>query len=306
MYVSAVILRPYLVEKIWGGSKLSKIKRLEKGELPLGETWEVSCLKTGPSFTSEGPLDQQVTEERLPYLIKFIDTSDNLSVQVHPDDEYAGKHKLGNGKSECWLILDAEEGAGIYLGFKPDVKKEDFEKAVINEEDLTRFLKFHSVQRGDFFYVPAGSVHAIGKNVLLAEVQQSADTTFRVWDWNRKDKEGKSRELHIAQALEVLNFKNEDNSEDVFQIKKNIFNQDEAFLLDHRDFEVHSFVIKENCQLAMCSAKGERIRSIICLKGKVSFVDSDIELSAYESAILMNGSEVSVQASEDSEIIFVR
>lgn len=300
------MLTPHYVEKIWGGELLYKIKGLGKGQLPLGESWEVSRLTQGPSCVGPRGLDEILSEADLPYLVKFIDTSDNLSVQVHPDDEYAKKNENSKGKSECWLILDALPSAGIYLGFKEGVDKAEFEKAVLSGNDITKFLKFVPVSRGNFFYVPAGTVHAIGKGVLLAEVQQSSGITYRVWDWNRVDSDGKGRTLHIKQAMDVLNFDPENNDDVTFKKIENVFDLDNKTLLEHEDFEVHSYCFNKGEEL-LVENTSKRKRSIICLKGEVSFADyNDLFLKAYQSTILFTNEDVKIAVKEDTQLLVVR
>ncbi len=135
-------------------------------------------------------------------LIKFIDAKDNLSVQVHPSDEYALKHENSFGKTEMWYIVEAEQGAGIYLGFNRDVTKDEYETA-IKEKRLTELLNFYEVKAGEYYFIPSGTIHAIGKGCLICEIQQNSNLTYRVYDYGRKDKNGNERELHIEKALRV-------------------------------------------------------------------------------------------------------
>ena len=137
-------------------------------------------------------------------LIKFIDAEQNLSVQVHPSDEYALQHENSFGKTEMWYIVEAEEGAGIYLGFNRTVTKEEYE-AAIKENRLTELLNFYEVKAGDCYFIPSGTIHAIGKGCLICEIQQNSNLTYRVYDYGRKDKNGKERELHIDKAPRVTN-----------------------------------------------------------------------------------------------------
>jgi mannose-6-phosphate isomerase len=143
-----------------------------------------------------------------PLLIKFIDAQDNLSVQVHPDDELAQRKYGQSGKTEMWHVIASEPGSGLYVGFNKTVSKAQFEEAIANGtvEDV---LQFYPVQPGDTFMIPAGTVHAIGKGVLLAEIQQPSDITFRVFDWDRVDDEGNARELHVEEALEAIDFEHQ-------------------------------------------------------------------------------------------------
>jgi mannose-6-phosphate isomerase len=137
-------------------------------------------------------------------LIKFIDAKQDLSVQVHPSDEYALKNENSFGKTEMWYIVEAEEGAGIYLGFRESVTKEEYEKAIA-EKRLTDLLNFYEVKAGECYFIPSGTIHAIGKGCLICEIQQNSNLTYRVYDYGRKDKNGIERELHIDKALKVTN-----------------------------------------------------------------------------------------------------
>lgn len=191
-----VNLSPLLIEKVWGTNKLSTVygKQAEN----IGEAWLLSTLKK--SMTPE------LTKEDFNYMVKIIDTSDHLSIQVHPQNDYAKRIENSNGKSECWYILDHVEGAGVYLGFKPGVTSKHFQEAINARESIDKYLNFFEVKKNDFFMIPAGAVHAIGKGVTILETQQSSGVTYRVWDWNRKGLDGKERDLHVDKAMDVLNF----------------------------------------------------------------------------------------------------
>lgn len=233
-------LSPALSFKVWGGQKISKIKNIEalQSDANLGETWEISSHPDGPSrlASTKSCLNDLVG---ISYLFKYIDTSDNLSVQVHPDDDFAGEHENEKGKTECWLILDAEPGAGIYLGFRPGVTKKEFKTAVDAGMAVDHFLNFYPASPGDFFVVPAGAVHAIGKGVLLAECQQNSGVTYRVWDWNRMGGDGKPRELHIDKAMRVMRFDEGFNQRLAGMAKKSVWNEPGAKLLfRHADFRL--------------------------------------------------------------------
>ena len=174
---------PLHIEKIWGGSKLAPE---HSGLEPIGESWQVACLPEGSSTISgEALWDKYGSAGGLNFLIKLIDTSDNLSVQVHPDDLLAEEFENSRGKTECWYILDSEKDAKIYLGLKPNVSMSDFQKAIENQENVQSLMNCIEALKGRFVYVPAGLVHAIGSGVTLIEVQQSSGITYRLWDWNR-------------------------------------------------------------------------------------------------------------------------
>ena len=210
-------LYPECKDYIWGGNKLKEKYGKKTKKKPCAESWELSFHKDGLTRLSNGKtLAETVTEKDLgenvkifpffPVLIKFIDAKENLSVQVHPSDDYALKHENSFGKTEMWYIVEAEENAGIYLGFNRDVTKEEYETA-IKEKRLTGLLNFYEVKSGDCYFIPSGTIHAIGKGCLICEIQQNSNLTYRVYDYGRKDKNGNERELHIEKALKVTNLK---------------------------------------------------------------------------------------------------
>ncbi len=208
---------------IWGGTKLreefGKVSDLDR----LAESWELSCHKDGESIIADGEYKGRTLSEYLaenpqakgsncdrfeyfPVLIKLIDARDNLSVQVHPDNEYAQRVEGEYGKTEMWYIVDCEEGASLIYGFKEEISKEDFRKA-IEENTLLDKVNTVPVKKGDVFFIEAGTLHAIGKGILIAEIQQNSNTTYRVYDYGRVGADGKPRELHIEKALDVTNLK---------------------------------------------------------------------------------------------------
>jgi mannose-6-phosphate isomerase len=291
-------LSPYIVPKIWGGSKIAKFKLGTEIEAPgpIGESWEVSRLKEGPSLTpKKEPLHSVYTQEQIPYLVKFIDTSDNLSVQVHPGDEYAQRVESSSGKTECWLILESEEEAGIFLGLRSGVNREGFEGLLKKGEDLTSYLNFYPVKRGDFFYVPSGSIHAIGKGVTLVEIQQSSGITYRVWDWNRLDKQGKSRELHIKKALDVIAFDEQLNQQEFFKFQEGLLTAPQrGVLVEHRDFCVEILsVTDEKQERKILLKQRNRIDAIISLGGDWTINDRIIR--PYSSVIIPSGVDVLIK-----------
>jgi mannose-6-phosphate isomerase len=215
--------KPVYKDYIWGGRYFEKFDR----ELPegiLAESWEVSCHKNGVSIISNGELrGKALTEiikadsknilgtkfsidcEEIPLLIKLIDANDRLSVQVHPDDNYAAVYEGGLGKNEMWYIMAVKPGAKLVAGLKEGVVKENFAKA-IKENRIEDCLQEVEVRPGDVINIPAGLVHAIGAGIVIAEIQQTSDTTYRVFDYNRVDSNGIGRPLHLEKALDVINF----------------------------------------------------------------------------------------------------
>jgi len=217
---------PRMKEKIWGGTRIGTLLGHDLGEMTqCGESWEVSGIIDDESVVANGFLAENNLNELMeiyltelvgernyekygigfPLLIKFIDAQDDLSVQVHPDDELAAQKYDQNGKTEMWHVIAAEPGSGLYVGFNRKVNREQFIKAAI-DGTVTELLQFYPVQAGDTFMIPAGIVHAIGKGVLLAEIQQPSDITFRIDDWGRTDSEGNARELHLPEAIEAIHY----------------------------------------------------------------------------------------------------
>ena len=213
-------LKPSGKDYIWGGQRLAREYGKEmKGDI-LAETWELSCHPDGPSYIANGEYEgktlQQYIEaegrqvlgtncerfEDFPILIKFIDAQDNLSIQVHPDNRYAQEHEGQYGKTEMWFVMDAGKDAFLYYGFKEEISREEFARR-IEEDTLTDVLNKVYVQKGDVLFIEAGTIHAIGKDILVAEIQQNSNVTYRVYDYGRVGKDGKKRELHIEKALDV-------------------------------------------------------------------------------------------------------
>jgi mannose-6-phosphate isomerase len=216
--------RPILRELIWGGRRLGTVLRKPIGPASdYAESWEISDYHDRVSVVCEGPLAGNSLRdlirlrsldimgpavgprEPFPLLVKFIDAHQDLSVQVHPDDEKGRRLANDSGKTETWVILDAEPGSLIYAGLKPGVGPEDFRRA-IDSGEVEPLLHRFEARPGDSILIEAGTVHAIGSGVLLAEIQQMSDATFRVFDWNRVHPDGKPRQLHIKPAMESIDF----------------------------------------------------------------------------------------------------
>ena len=208
-------LIPECKDNIWGGIKLKQKYGKKSDSEIVAETWELSYHKDGPSRLEDGSLiTEALTPEEIGYncadfsffptLVKLIDARQDLSVQVHPSDSYALKNENSFGKTEMWYIVEADEGAGIYLGFKNDTSKEQFE-AAIKQNTLTDLLNFYEVKAGECYFIPSGTIHAIGAGCLICEIQQNSNLTYRVYDYGRKDKNGKERELHVEKAKLVTN-----------------------------------------------------------------------------------------------------
>lgn len=215
---------PILKEKIWGGTKLKEVLNKKTTCDTVGESWEISGVEGSESVVGNGRyLGMTITQlgtafkekflgvenfknfgNQFPLLIKFLDASTNLSVQVHPDDEMAQKEHNSFGKTEMWYIMDHDEDAEIIVGLNKEITSTEV-LAAINKDNVYEVFNAQKVSRGDAYFIPAGEVHAIGAGVLAAEIQQTSDITYRVYDWDRKDSQGNTRELHIDQAIKATN-----------------------------------------------------------------------------------------------------
>ena len=215
-------LQPCYKDYLWGGRKLvEKYNKHYSGDV-LAETWELSCHPDGSSVIAEGDSKGLTLRDYIrrngskvlgkncarfndfPIMIKFIDAHDNLSVQVHPKDEYALKNEHQYGKTEMWYVLEGDEDAFLYYGFSKNISKEELQERIQNNT-LTDVLNRVPVKKGDTFFIESGTVHAIGKGCVIAEIQENSNVTYRIYDYGRKDKFGHQRELHVDKALQVTN-----------------------------------------------------------------------------------------------------
>ena len=209
-------LIPSLKEYIWAGNNLKKYKKTDLDK--ISESRELSFLDGDESkliydnkevniteFIKSEPINKFINPKIQNLLIKLIDSAQSLSIQVHPSDEYALKYENSLGKTEMWIILDAKEGSYINLGFNQDVKKEEFPK-LIKDDSILSYLNKIYVKPGDIYLIQPGTIHAIGEGITLLEIQESSKLTYRVYDFNRIDKNGNKRELHVSKAMDVLNF----------------------------------------------------------------------------------------------------
>ena len=215
-----LLLKPAVKDYLWGGTRLKTEYKYETDKDIAAEAWVLSCHKDGADTVINGDLAGKTLSEVIelwgdkaigkkaaefpyfPLLIKLIDAKDRLSVQVHPDDEYALKNEGEFGKTEMWYVVDCDEGAELIYGFNREVSKEEFERR-IKDNTLPEICNYVPVHKGDVFFISAGTLHAIGAGILIAEVQQNSNTTYRVSDYGRLGTDGKPRPLHIEKALEV-------------------------------------------------------------------------------------------------------
>jgi Phosphomannose isomerase len=233
--------KPIYKDKIWGGRKIKEILKQDYGKLPnCGEVWLLSGIWDEQSEVLNGDfagdeindlvetfmgdlVGESVFDkygEQFPILVKIIDANDWLSVQVHPDDELAEKRELGNGKTEMWYVMQADKGAELISGFNQEMDKQSYIRTLENNV-LEETLNFEQVNEGDVFFIPAGRIHALGPGILVAEIQQTSDVTYRIYDWDRIDVAGMRRELHVAQSVDAIDFTPQDNYKTPYEELKN-------------------------------------------------------------------------------------
>lgn len=211
-------MKPVFKEMIWGGHKLKDVYGYDIPSDHTGECWAISAHKNGDCVIGDGEFEGKtlswlfenhrelfgnIEGDQFPLLVKIIDAKNDLSVQVHPDDVYAKEHEDSLGKTECWYVLQADEGTKMVMGHHARTKDE-FVKA-IEKDDYENLLNSFAIKEGDFFYIPSGTLHAICSGSLIYEAQQSSDITYRVYDYHRKDAEGNERQLHVKQSIDVTN-----------------------------------------------------------------------------------------------------
>ena len=218
--METIKLTPACKDYLWGGEKLRQDYGIQSQLHPLAEAWVLSCHPDGPSVVATGPLAGKTLPEYIqekgpgclgagcekftdfPILAKFIDAKGDLSIQVHPSNEYALAHEHQFDKTEMWYVLDCEPGATLYYGFQHQISREEFQQRIQNNT-LTEVLNAVPVEKGDLFFIPAGTLHAIRKGIVVAEIQQNSNVTYRIYDYGRVGADGKPRQLHIRQALDV-------------------------------------------------------------------------------------------------------
>lgn len=282
-------LTPFQKETVWGGEKLSKL--FGKGSSKsLGETWELSVRNDENSYITNGScagmtLKEYIRKhtdyspEHFPLLIKFIDAKDDLSIQVHPDDTFAKSIGEKNGKTEMWYIIESEENGEIVYGARPHLDGNDV-KASLTKGDSS-VLSRKKVSAGDVIFIPGGMIHAIGKGVLIAEIQQNSDTTFRLYDYERKDKDGNLRPLHTEQAAKAFKSYTEKDIHDL-QFSKGADSQS-GEILASCDF----FTVAKHCisKLTQFKFTDEPFISLICIEGNgiVCWLNGKEEIRAGDS-----------------------
>ena len=294
------IFEPQLKQTLWGGDRIIPFKHLDTQMEAVGESWEISGVNGSETIVATGQdkgksLNQLVREQKgrlvgeenyqrfgdeFPLLIKFIDARQDLSIQVHPDDEIAQRHGKSHGKTEMWYAFASAPGAVLYNGLKRQLTPEVYEQMVENDT-ITEALARYEVSEGDVFFIPAGRIHAIGAGCFVAEIQQTSDITYRIYDYKRKDKNGNYRELHTKEAAESIDFRIYDNQHINYTLSKNegvqvvscphfttaVYDLTEPMTLDYSDLD--SFVI-------LIAVKGQG--KLICEDEEITFQMGDTVL----------------------------
>ncbi|WP_339656832.1 type I phosphomannose isomerase catalytic subunit [uncultured Maribacter sp.] len=293
--------RPILKERLWGGTKLKEVLGKPIESDITGESWELSTVKGDISVIANGNLEgkslQDVIEsygeellgksvverfgKEFPILIKFIDAKQDLSIQLHPNDELAKERHESFGKTEMWYIMDADPKAELIVGFNKDVTKEEYAESIDNDT-LLDLLNYEQVKEGDTFFINTGKIHAIGAGVMLAEIQQTSDVTYRVFDFNRKDKDGNLRELHTELALDAVDYKKKDD----FKVPYNQELNKVSEMVDCPYFKTNFIQLTENLELD--TTKRDSFTIFMCVGGEVVIktFEGEVTIKKGETALL--------------------
>ena len=289
---------PYLKSVIWGGEKICSYKGIEQTEDRIGESWEISAVSGYESIVAEGVYKgMKITEliecfgpellgssvfdrydGKFPLLVKLIDAQDNLSVQVHPDDELARERHDSLGKTEMWYIIEADKGAKIYSGLNRELTPEEYVKMVA-DNTIGQALAVHDSKAGDVFFLPAGRVHAIGAGNLLAEIQESSDITYRIHDYDRRDAQGNPRELHTELAKDAIDY--------TFHEEYKSAPADpavaDAVIAECGHFKVDRLLIDGDMRLDFNDSS---FTVVMCLEGAVAFEGFEMTLKAGDTVLV--------------------
>jgi mannose-6-phosphate isomerase len=293
--------RPILKERLWGGAKLKEVLGKPIVSDITGESWELSTVKGDVSVISNGSLEgkslQDIIEsdseqllgksvverfgKEFPILIKFIDAKQDLSIQLHPNDELAKNRHDSFGKTEMWYIMDADPKAELIVGFNKDVTKEEYAESIDNDT-LLDLLNYEQVKEGDTFFINTGKIHAIGAGVMLAEIQQTSDVTYRVFDFNRKDKEGNLRELHTELALDAVDYEKKDD----FKVSYNQGLNKVSEMVDCPYFKTNFIQLTENLELDTTNRDSFTI--FMCVGGEavIKTTEGEVSIKKGETALL--------------------
>ncbi|XRE44400.1 Mannose-6-phosphate isomerase [Tenacibaculum discolor] len=291
---------PILKQKIWGGKKLNQLLHKKSDGSNIGESWEISDVDGDESIVSNGNLKGRTLRSLLkeykhdlvgnyvyktfgkqfPLLIKFIDAKEVLSIQVHPDDDLAGLQE-SYGKTEMWYVMQADKEASIIIGFKENSSKEEYIQHLDNKT-LLSILNVDKVTKGDVYFVPPGRVHAIGAGLLIAEIQQTSDITYRIYDWDRKDIDGNYRELHTEKALKTIDFSAKNTYKTTYSKQENVASQ----VVTCPYFTTNILPVKGEKEVDL--SRKDSFIIYMCVEGEVTFFyDSQQEIIRKGETILV-------------------
>lgn len=294
--------KPILKQTIWGGNKLAYKSDDQAVKDSIGESWEISGVQDNISIVSEGALEGNSLQELIevymgdlvgdkiydkfgiefPLLIKYIDAQDNLSIQVHPDDATAKERHNAYGKTEMWYLADTDPQAELIMGFKKDTDKAEYLTALQNNT-LPDLLNSEKVKKGDCFFIPAGTVHAICKGCFIAEIQQTSDITYRIYDYNRRDKNGNPRELHTELATDVIRFSKQEQHSIPYHTHENHTEE----LVSCNYFTTN--ILKFDKEIEKDYVNLDSFVIYMCLEGKFSLVynvDQSIQVNKGETILI--------------------
>lgn len=312
--------RPILQEKIWGGNKLRDILNKKTDKENVGESWEISGVKDFISEVSNGSEEgKKLTDlikeykaelmgeeiykrfgDDFPLLIKFIDAKTDLSVQLHPNDALAKQRHDSFGKTEMWYVMQADEGSKLNIGFNKNTNKEEYVNHLENKKILD-ILNFEEVDKGDSVFINTGKVHAIGGGILLAEIQQTSDITYRIYDWDRVDSEGNSRELHTELALDAIDFEKKDD----YKLEYEHVENQSSEIASCEYFTTNYLPVKGKLTKNLSNLDSFVIYMCVSGEAKITIGSNSEELKAGESVLIpANTNEVEISA-ESAELLEV-
>lgn len=312
---------PILKEKIWGGNKLKSILNKDLKNNETGESWEISGVKDDISVIANGSLKGEnlqeilseykeklvgnrvfsMYEEEFPLLVKFIDAKEDLSIQVHPDDALAKERHNSFGKTEMWYVIDADKRAELISGFNQTLDKETYLTKLENNQ-ITDILNSEEAKSGDVFFIPVGRVHSIKSGILLAEIQQTSDITYRIYDWDRVDNNGNRRELHTEYALDALDFEKYDNYKTDYTVVKN-----ERVLLEKSPyFETNLLELNTNKNISYSGLDSFVIYMIMEGEVNIKFNDGSISAKKGETVLIPAViTEIELEVIEETKLLEV-
>ncbi|MFV1885563.1 MAG: type I phosphomannose isomerase catalytic subunit [Balneola sp.] len=321
MKLYPVKFKPILKDKIWGGEKLKSVLDKPTDSKNAGESWEISGVEGDISVVAEGPLagkslvelidefrgelvGQKVYKKygnKFPLLIKFIDANDDLSIQVHPDDELGMKRHNSFGKTEMWFVVNAEKGATLISGFNKPTSKEEYLE-VFNAGKLTDILNREDVFNDDVFFLPAGRVHTIGKGLLIAEIQQTSDITYRIYDFDRVDEHGVGRELHVEEAVDAIDY-------NFYDEYKTVYNKSatEAEIGRSQYFVTNRLIAETSISRNYSEFDSCIILMFLEGKGELEYEGGTTSYKLGDSILIPNSlNQIQINPSEKSKILEVR